>query len=132
MVRRGTAAATQTTIGGPPPALSGAPDLLCTPKALARRLSRAPLSNHPNEPLAIRRCQIGRGVSPGGGAWLGEAAVWGDPLFDPSHGCAGTRFSVRTSSGFSQRKVGWLLRATRTDLLWAIVPEAQTRHRAGR
>ena len=38
--------------GWPPPALSGAPDLLPTMTALALRLSRAPLSNHPNEPLA--------------------------------------------------------------------------------
>ena len=38
--------------GWPTPALSGAPDRSCTTTALALRLSRAPLSNHPNEPLA--------------------------------------------------------------------------------
>jgi len=61
VVRRGTASATQTLTGGPPPALSGAPDLSCPLKALALRLSRAPLSNHPNEPLGTDGARSAKG-----------------------------------------------------------------------
>ena len=52
VVRRRTATATQTAMGGPPPRLVIAPHLLCTMKDLALRSTRRPLSNHPNEPLA--------------------------------------------------------------------------------
>ena len=52
VVRRGTASATQTAAGGPPPCLVIARDLLCSVKALVLRSTRHPLSNHPNKPLA--------------------------------------------------------------------------------
>jgi hypothetical protein len=51
VVRRGTASATQTMTGGPPPCLIVAPDLLCSLKAFALRSTRHPLSNHPHKPL---------------------------------------------------------------------------------
>ena len=51
MVRRRTAAATQTAKGGPPPRLVIAPHRLCPLMVLALRSTRRPLSNHPNEPL---------------------------------------------------------------------------------
>ena len=38
--------------GWPPPPLSGAADHVPTMTALALRVSRAPMSYHPNEPLA--------------------------------------------------------------------------------
>jgi hypothetical protein len=52
VVRRRTAAATQTLTGRPPPRLVIAPRLLCPIKDLAPRSTRRPLSNHPNGPLS--------------------------------------------------------------------------------
>ena len=52
MARRGTASATRTATGGPPPCHVIAPGLLSSAIALAPRSTWHPLTNHPNEPLA--------------------------------------------------------------------------------
>ena len=64
MVRRRTAAATQTAMGGPPPRLVFAPRLLCSIQNLALRSTRRPLSNHPNEPLGTTEFDVLRRPAP--------------------------------------------------------------------
>ena len=71
----------------PEPPWTASRKALCFDIPLALEPLR-PFSHPSNEPLSSRRCQIGQGVSPGGGAWSGEAAAWGDPLIDPSRGTA--------------------------------------------
>ena len=51
----GTASATQTATGGPPPCHVITLDLLSSAMALALRSTWHPLSNHPNEPLAPKK-----------------------------------------------------------------------------